>query len=94
MCIRDREQGVRVAAGIALAIALMPRGAELAAAGAAGGGSIGPIIGIIVLVIIYAANRKRIAADIAADTQDVYKRQLQKTLDFLLENAEKAEPAE
>ncbi|PWM68977.1 MAG: polysaccharide biosynthesis protein [Eubacteriales Family XIII. Incertae Sedis bacterium] len=62
------EQGVRVAAGIALAIALMPRGAELAAAGAAGGGSIGPIIGIIVLVIIYAANRKRIAADIAADT--------------------------
>ncbi|MCI8630941.1 MAG: polysaccharide biosynthesis protein [Firmicutes bacterium] len=61
------EQGVRVAAGIALAVALMPRGAEFAAAGAAGGGSIGPVIGIIVLAIIYAVYRKRIVLDMAAD---------------------------
>lgn len=52
------EQAVRVAIGLALAIVLVPRGLEFAAAGATIGTSIGPIAGVLVLVIIYYMRKK------------------------------------
>ena len=61
------EQSVRVACGLALAVILLPRGLEIAAAGAAGGGSIGPIVGILVLILIYFRRRAGIRKEVEAD---------------------------
>ena len=47
------EQTIRVAIGLALAVFLLPKGLEYAAAGATIGTSIGPIFGLLILVLIY-----------------------------------------
>ncbi|MDD2503588.1 MAG: polysaccharide biosynthesis protein [Clostridia bacterium] len=54
------EQAVRVAIGLTLAIVLVPKGIEYAAAGATFGTSIGPIAGALMLVIIYHRKRKQL----------------------------------
>ena len=54
------EQAVRVAAGLTLAVVLMKKGIEAAAAGATFGTSVGPIAGLVVLAIIYGLRRKKI----------------------------------
>ena len=59
------EQAVRVAVGLTLAVVLIPKGIEFAAAGATVGTSIGPIAGVLILIIIYSIKRKKIHADIA-----------------------------
>ncbi len=61
------EQAVRVAAGLALAVVLMKKGIEYAAAGATFGTSIGPIAGLAVLAIIYGLKRKTILSRITED---------------------------
>lgn len=62
------EQAIRVALGLSLAIALIKKGIDLAAAGATAGTSVGPLVGIAVLYVIYLAKRKSIKAKIDADT--------------------------
>ena len=62
------EQGIRVVSGLLLAVMLLPRGLEFAAAGAASGGSIGPVIGVIALMLIYFRFRKRILQNLSEDT--------------------------
>lgn len=65
------EQAVRVAIGLSLAIFLLPKGLEFAAAGATFGTSIGPIAGVVMLIILYYRRRNRIKQEIAKDkTQD------------------------
>ncbi len=58
------EQAVRVAIGLTLAIVLLPKGIEYAAAGATIGTSIGPIAGVLILILIYYMKRKRLHQDI------------------------------
>lgn len=58
------EQAVRVAVGLPLAIVLLPRGIEFAAAGATVGTSIGPIAGVIMLVIIYYFKKHKLHQEI------------------------------
>jgi stage V sporulation protein B len=57
------EQLGRVAVGFALAIVLLPRGLEYAAAGASFGASSGAIAGLITIYIVYLFHRKRILTD-------------------------------
>lgn len=57
------EQLGRVAAGFALAIALIPRGLEYAAAGASFGASSGAVAGLIIIYIIYIIHRRRLPLD-------------------------------
>ena len=52
------EQAVRVAVGLSLAVVLLPKGVEYAAAGATVGTSIGPIAGVLMLVLIYYIKRR------------------------------------
>lgn len=66
------EQFIRVVAGLALAIMLLPKGLETAAAGAAAGGSIGPVFGILVLIVVYFKNKKSLAEDIENDNSDIH----------------------
>lgn len=54
------EQAVRVAIGLALAIILVPKGLEYAAAGATVGTSIGPIAGVLVLIVIYLYRKRNL----------------------------------
>ncbi|MFV0516660.1 MAG: oligosaccharide flippase family protein [Aminipila sp.] len=54
------EQAVRVAIGLALAVMWVPKGLEVAAAGATVGTSIGPVIGVLVLVIIYLIRKRNL----------------------------------
>jgi stage V sporulation protein B len=54
------EQLGRVIIGFILAIALVPRGLEYAAAGASFGASSGAVSGLVVIYIIYLFNRKKI----------------------------------
>lgn len=61
------EQAVRVAVGLTLAVVLVPKGIEYAAAGATIGTSIGPIAGVIMLVIIYYVRRKRLHQEIVRE---------------------------
>ena len=58
------EQAVRVAVGLTLAVILVPKGIEYAAAGATVGTSVGPVAGVIMLVIIYYIRRKKLRLDI------------------------------
>lgn len=58
------EQAVRVAIGLSLAVILVPKGIEYAAAGATIGTSIGPIAGVIILVIIYYIRKHRLHREI------------------------------
>ncbi|MGI6703924.1 MAG: putative polysaccharide biosynthesis protein [Clostridia bacterium] len=58
------EQLGRVAVGFALAIVLVPRGLEYAAAGASFGASSGAVAGLIAIYIIYIIYRKRMLPDI------------------------------
>jgi len=58
------EQAVRVAIGLTLAIVLIPKGIEYAAAGATIGTSIGPIAGVVILVIIYYLKKKKLQKNI------------------------------
>ncbi len=58
------EQAVRVAIGLTLAVILVPKGIEYAAAGATIGTSIGPIAGVVMLVIIYYMRRKKLHQEI------------------------------
>jgi stage V sporulation protein B len=58
------EQLGRVVVGFILAIALLPRGLEYAAAGASFGATSGAIAGIVVIYIIYALNRKQILGQV------------------------------
>jgi stage V sporulation protein B len=57
------EQIGRVAIGFVLAIVLMPRGLEYAAAGASFGASSGAIAGLITIYIVYLFHKKRILTD-------------------------------
>ena len=61
------EQAVRVAVGLSLAVVLIPKGIEYAAAGATIGTSIGPVAGVVMLVIIYYHRRRRLHQDIDKD---------------------------
>lgn len=54
------EQAVRVSIGLALAIFLVPKGLEYAAAGATVGTSIGPIAGVLILIAIYLYKKKHL----------------------------------
>lgn len=47
------EQFIRVVIGLTLALVLLPKGIEYAAAGASAGGSIGPIFGTLFLMFLY-----------------------------------------
>lgn len=47
------EQSIRVIIGLSLAVMLLPKGLEIAAAGATIGTSIGPIFGLLILFVIY-----------------------------------------
>lgn len=58
------EQAVRVAIGLSLAVILVPKGIEYAAAGATIGTSIGPIAGVVMLVIIYYIRRRKLHQEI------------------------------
>lgn len=58
------EQAVRVAVGLTLAVILVPKGIEYAAAGATIGTSIGPIAGVVMLVIIYYIRRRKLHCEI------------------------------
>lgn len=57
------EQGIRVVTGLALAFMFLPKGIEMAAAGATFGTSIGPLMGILVLVLIYLKKKKTIKSN-------------------------------
>lgn len=57
------EQIGRVIIGLGLAVGLLSRGTEFAAAGASFGATAGGIAGLITMLIIYARNRKRIFAE-------------------------------
>ena len=61
------EQFVRVATGLGLAFILIPRGVELAAAGASFGTSIGPIAGTSILMFIYFRRRKKLEGEFTND---------------------------
>ncbi|MDO4481811.1 MAG: polysaccharide biosynthesis protein [Bacillota bacterium] len=52
------EQVVRVAAGLTLAVVLVPKGIEYAAAGASGAGSIGPVFGTLFILAVYMIVKK------------------------------------
>jgi stage V sporulation protein B len=54
------EQFVRVSIGLGLAFLLIPRGVEMAAAGASFGTSIGPIAGALILLVIYFRRRSKL----------------------------------
>jgi stage V sporulation protein B len=54
------EQAARVAIGLSLAIFLVPKGMEFAAAGATFGTSVGPIMGVAALVVIYYFKKSKI----------------------------------
>jgi len=62
------EQAVRVAVGLGLAIILVPKGIEMAAAGASFGTSIGPIAGTLTLIVLYYMRRKKMALEFDNDT--------------------------
>jgi stage V sporulation protein B len=57
------EQLGRVIVGFILAIVLLPRGLEYAAAGASFGASSGAVAGLIVIYMVYLLNKKKILAD-------------------------------
>lgn len=58
------EQAVRVSIGLALAVLLLSKGLEFAAAGATVGTSIGPIAGVLTLIFIYLRKRKKLNLEI------------------------------
>lgn len=74
------EQAVRVAIGLSLAIVLLPKGLELAAAGATIGTSIGPIIGVLVLLIIYKRKKNIIKENIGGGQERESARKILSTL--------------
>lgn len=75
------EQAVRVAIGLALAIMWVPKGLELAAAGATFGTSIGPIAGVLVLIIIYLNKKNKLPLkNEIKDTNKESSRSILKTL--------------
>jgi len=74
------EQTVRVGAGLALALILLPQGVEYAAGGASLGTSVGPVAGIIVIIIIYYLNRSRILNVIAKDKSAGAERESSKSI--------------
>ena len=53
------EQLVRVIVGLSLAFLLLPKGLQIAAAGASGAGSIGPIFGALFIALAYFYVKKR-----------------------------------
>jgi len=57
------EQLGRVAVGFALAIVLLPRGLEYAAAGASFGAAAGAVAGLITIYIVYIVYRRRMITD-------------------------------
>ena len=61
------EQGVRVIVGLSLAILLVRRSLEQAAAGATLGTSVGPIAGLAVLALIYGIRRKNVLKGLERD---------------------------
>jgi len=65
------EQAVRVAVGLGLAIALIPRGVEFAAAGASFGTSVGPVAGTIVLLVLYYRRKHKLLSSFSQDTVHV-----------------------
>ncbi|MEG1930744.1 MAG: polysaccharide biosynthesis protein, partial [Anaerovorax sp.] len=66
------EQAVRVIVGLVLAVVLLSKGLEIAAAGASFGTSVGPIAGVLVLVVIYYIKRKKLLPNIM-ESRDVPK---------------------
>ncbi len=62
------EQLFRVVAGLSLALALVPKGLEYAAAGASFGATAGAVGGLLFVVLIYCGNRKKIHRDMRKDT--------------------------
>jgi len=61
------EQLFRVAAGLSLALALVPKGLKFAASGASFGATAGAIGGLLCVVVIYYGNRKKIYRDMRRD---------------------------
>ncbi|MBN7771962.1 putative polysaccharide biosynthesis protein [Clostridium aminobutyricum] len=64
------EQAVRVSIGLVLAVILLPKGLEYAAAGATVGTSIGPIAGVITLAIIYLIKKHKLNLANKSDASD------------------------
>ncbi len=64
------EQAVRVAIGLTLAVVLLSKGLEIAAAGATFGTSVGPVAGVAILIIIYLIKRKKLKVDISKANQE------------------------
>lgn len=64
------EQAARVAIGLSLAIFLVTKGLELAAAGATFGTSVGPILGVLALAIIYVRKKSKIHQEIQKSTRE------------------------
>ncbi len=60
------EQLFRVAAGLGLAVYLLPSGLKYAAAGASSGATIGELCGLLCIILIYFARRGTIRKDIEA----------------------------
>ena len=58
------EQLFRVAAGLGLAVYLLPTGLKYAAAGASSGATIGEFCGLFCIILIYIARRSKIRRDI------------------------------
>ncbi|WP_312095476.1 polysaccharide biosynthesis protein, partial [Aminipila sp.] len=65
------EQAVRVAIGLILAVMLVPKGLEYAAAGATVGTSIGPIAGVAILIVIYLYKKSKLP--LSNETKDTSK---------------------
>ncbi len=64
------EQAVRVAVGLTLAVVLLSKGLDIAAAGATFGTSVGPIAGVVVLCFIYFIKRKKLKVNNLNDSQE------------------------
>ncbi len=64
------EQVIRVAIGLSLAVILLPRGLEYAAAGATAGTGIGPVFGLVILVVIYRKHLKKNIIDVAGSEKE------------------------
>ena len=61
------EQAFRVAIGLGLAVYLLPRGVNIAAAGASFGATAGALFGFFGIGILYLRRRRAILADVASD---------------------------
>lgn len=64
------EQAARVAVGLSLAVVLVPKGLDYAAAGATFGTSVGPVLGVAALIVIYYKKRHKLHNEIQQSTTE------------------------